>query len=199
MQESYSQIGQDLFVIEILQEKRNGIFLDIGGAWPVYLNNTYLLEKNYGWNGVSMDLEAVYDTDWKKSGRNSTFLVQDALTADYNNIIDELLKNNNTDRIDYVSIDLEPPIITLEALRKLPLNKYRFSVVTFEHDMYRSDPGHNYDQLYTLKESREIFTKNGYKLVFANMQEDWWVDGSLFEENGPYIDINKIPEDIKYK
>lgn len=199
IRESYSQIGQDLFVVDILQGKKNGVFLDIGGAWPVYLNNTYLLEKNYGWTGVSMDLEAVYANDWKHSGRNSTFLVQDALTADYKSIIQNMLKDNNTDRIDYVSIDLEPPIITLEALRKIPLDVCRFSVITFEHDMYRFNPGHNFDQLYTLRESRNLLTEDGYKLVFANMQEDWWVDGSLFEDNGSYIDIKETPKDIRYK
>lgn len=199
IEESYSQIGQDLFVKEILQEKKNGLFLDIGAAWPVYLNNTHLLEKNYGWTGVSMDLEAVYQNDWAHSGRKSTFLIQNALTADYESIIKGLLKENNADRLDYVSIDLEPPIITLEALRKLPLNLCRFSVITFEHDMYRTDPGHSFDQLYTLRESRNLFSENGYKLVFANMQEDWWVDGTLFDEGASYIDIKEMPKDIRYK
>ena len=45
IEKSYSQIGQDTFVKRLLQEKTNGLFLDIGGAWPIYLNNTYLFEK----------------------------------------------------------------------------------------------------------------------------------------------------------
>ena len=195
---TYSQIGQDAFVLDVLQDKRNGLFVDVGGAWPVYLNNTYLLEKDYGWTGVSMDLEEVYRKDWEQSGRTSTFLVQDALTADYETIFKDLLEKNNADRIDYLSVDLEPPIITLKAIQRIPFNICRFSVITFEHDSYRNDPGHDFDKLYTLKESRRLFTDNGYKLLFANMQEDWWVDGDLFEDNASYIDINELPQDIRY-
>jgi hypothetical protein len=197
-EESYSQINQDIFVKRILQEKTNGLFLDIGGAWPVYLNNTHLLEKNYNWTGTSLDLESVYKEYWKSSGRRSKFLVQDALTADYNAIITDLLTENGRDRIDYLSVDLEPPFITLQALRQVPLDKFRFSVITYETDMYRSDPGHDFDQLYTLRESRKLLSDNGYGLVFANKQEDWWIDCLLFEEFGEYIDINTEPQEMQY-
>ena len=196
-EESYSQIGQDLFVKRILQEKRNGIFLDIGGAWPIYLNNTYLFEKNYNWTGSSIELENIYATDWQ-STRKSKFLVQNALTADYQTIINELLTESNCDRIDYLSVDLEPPIITLNALMKVPFDLCRFSVITFEHDMYRNDPGHDFDQLYIMRESRKFLSNHGYKLIFANMQEDWWVDGELFDCSANSIDINSIPKDIRY-
>jgi hypothetical protein len=199
IEETYSQIRQDLFVKRILQEKNNGLFLDIGGAWPTYLNNTYLLEKNYNWTGASIELEPVYKSQWEESGRKSKFFVQDALTADYDKIITDLLTENNKDRIDYLSVDLEPPIITLEALRKVPLSKFRFSVITFEHDMYRQDPGHNEGQLYILKESRALLYNNDYRLVFANMQEDWWVDFTLFKEFDSYINIDSTPQDIQYR
>ena len=199
IEETYSQIGQDLFVKRILQEKTNGLFLDIGGAWPTYLNNTYLLEKNYNWTGASIELESVYKAQWEESKRKSKFFVQDALTADYDKIITDLLTENNKDRIDYLSVDLEPPIITLEALRKVPLSKFRFSVITFEHDMYRQDPGHNEGQLYILKESRALLYNNDYRLVFANMQEDWWVDFTLFKEFDSYINIDSTPQDTQYR
>lgn len=198
IEETYSQIKQDLFVKRILQEKTNGLFLDIGGAWPTYLNNTYLLEKNYNWTGASIELEPVYDSQWKESGRKSKFFIQDALTADYSKILTDLLIENNADRIDYLSVDLEPPIITLEALRKIPFDKFRFSVITFEHDMYRQDPGHDKDRLYTMKESRKLLSNNNYKLVFANMQEDWWIDYTLFMDYSGYIDIESLPQDILY-
>ena len=197
-EESYSQINQDIFVKRILQEKVSGLFLDIGGAWPVYLNNTYLLEKNYNWTGASIELESVYKADWESSSRKSKFFVQDALTADYDTIITDLLTENSRDRIDYLSVDLEPPFITLEALRRVPLDKFRFSVITYETDMYRADPGHDFDQLYTLRESRKLLSDNGYGLVFANKQEDWWVDCSLFGNFDNYLDIEVLPEDVQY-
>ena len=64
--------------------------------------------------------------------------------------------------------------------------------------MYRQDPGHNEGQLYTMKESRNLLYNNGYRLVFANMQEDWWVDSTLFSDFDSYISIDSIPQDTQY-
>jgi hypothetical protein len=174
MQTTFSQIGQDIFVINVLKQKKNGIFLDIGGGEPVKINNTYLLEKNYNWSGISIDNEKEYKVLWDNSNRNSdNFLIHDALTIDYDSLISDILIKNKTDRIDYLSMDLEPPQITLEVLLKFPLDKCRFSVITFEHDLYRNNS-------HILETSRELFKKYNYKLIGDNInnQEDWWIDST---------------------
>ena len=53
--ESYSQLGQDLFVINELGEKTHGFFIEIGAGDGLYLSNTYLLEKNFGWTGILVE------------------------------------------------------------------------------------------------------------------------------------------------
>ena len=113
--------------------------------------------------------------------------------------INKLLTDNKVDRIDYLSVDIEPPILTLKALQKVPLDKFRFSVITFEHDMYRTDNGHEFDQQYTMRTSRELLSSHGYSLIFANMQEDWWVDGTMFDTSNNSININTTPINILYK
>lgn len=47
-----SQNGQDLYVLEKLFYKRNGYFVEVGVGHGINISNTYVLEKNYGWNGV---------------------------------------------------------------------------------------------------------------------------------------------------
>jgi hypothetical protein len=111
---------------------------------------------------------------WDNSNRNSdNFLIHDALTIDYDSLISDILIKNKTDRIDYLSMDLEPPQITLEVLLKFPLDKCRFSVITFEHDLYRNNS-------HILETSRELFKKYNYKLIGDNInnQEDWWIDST---------------------
>lgn len=49
---SRSQIFQDLWVLHELGAKRNGYFVEFGAADGVYLSNTWLLEKEYGWKGI---------------------------------------------------------------------------------------------------------------------------------------------------
>ena len=171
---TYSQIGQDIFVNNILQEKKNGLFFDIGAGPPIFINNTYLFESDYCWDGVSIDAGELCRIQWLDSDRNSQFLCADALTLDYDNIISDLLKKHNKDRIDYLSVDLEPPSLTLEVLFKLITHtKHRFSTITFEHDSWR-------EAEHILKTSRQLLERYGYVLVADNVnnQEDWWIDGT---------------------
>jgi hypothetical protein len=49
---SYSQLGQDLEVINYYNNKDNGFFVEIGASNGIELSNTYLLEKQYKWKGI---------------------------------------------------------------------------------------------------------------------------------------------------
>lgn len=49
---SFSQIGQDLKVVEFYKQKKNGFFIEIGASDGINLSNTYLLEKQYNWTGI---------------------------------------------------------------------------------------------------------------------------------------------------
>lgn len=171
--ESYAQIGQDAFVLNLLQYKTNGLFLDIGAGPPKFISNTYLLEKKYNWAGISVELDYRSKIAWEYSDRDcSNFLYENAFDVDYDKKISDLLKKHNADRIDYLSVDLEPPHLTLEALYKvLTSTKHRFSVITFEHDVWR-------DNMHILKASRELLKSHNYQLVVDNInnQEDWYVD-----------------------
>jgi hypothetical protein len=53
--QSRSQAGQDLFVIAMLQGRRQGTWLEFGAGHPMRSNNTYLLEKRFEWSGISLD------------------------------------------------------------------------------------------------------------------------------------------------
>ena len=52
MSVSYSQLGQDVDVIEFYKYKKNGYFVDIGAYDGVDLSNTYVLETNFSWKVI---------------------------------------------------------------------------------------------------------------------------------------------------
>ena len=52
---SSSQIGQDLWVIDTLNFKKNGYFLDLGALDGKTHSNSLMLEKKYGWNGICIE------------------------------------------------------------------------------------------------------------------------------------------------
>jgi FkbM family methyltransferase len=47
-----AQIFQDLFVLFMTNEKRQGYFVEFGATNGVTLSNSYLLEKSFGWDGI---------------------------------------------------------------------------------------------------------------------------------------------------
>lgn len=53
--QSTSQLGQDLWVIDTLDYKNNGFFIDIGALDGVTHSNTFLLENKYDWNGICIE------------------------------------------------------------------------------------------------------------------------------------------------
>ena len=57
IKENYSQSMQDIFVLTMLNGKRNGVYIEIGADQPVLVNNSYLLETEYDWSGVSFEID----------------------------------------------------------------------------------------------------------------------------------------------
>ncbi len=72
MSDSYSQNGQDRFVIDtIFPGKESGVFLDVGAYDGVLHSNTYLLERDYGWTGILVEAEpSIYERC--KAARSAT-------------------------------------------------------------------------------------------------------------------------------
>ncbi len=52
---SYSQSGQDAWVIEMLNGKQGGYFVELGAGRPQWGNNTWLLERQYAWGGICIE------------------------------------------------------------------------------------------------------------------------------------------------
>jgi len=41
------QAEQDKFILNVLKEKKDGFFLEIGSNHPININNTFVLETKY--------------------------------------------------------------------------------------------------------------------------------------------------------
>jgi hypothetical protein len=177
-----SQCAQDLFVVVALRKKQGGTFLEIGSNDPIKINNTFVLESEFGWKGVMVEFDPSFLPSYVEKRKKSHHVIQDATKIDY---LNEFQKANMPSSIDYLQIDLEvenkSTLDTLIRLDQTVFDTHTFATVTFEHDIYRG----NYFE--TRKISREIFAKRGYVCVFKNvahegsMFEDWYVHPSLVD------------------
>jgi len=76
---SLSDRGQDLWVLEVLEHKRGGFFLDLGAADGFSESNTYVLEKRHGWSGICIEPNPVlFDLLTRQSNRTCN-LVSDVV------------------------------------------------------------------------------------------------------------------------
>jgi hypothetical protein len=193
IEKNYSQAYQDMFVLSMLDGKEKGTYVEVGAADPFYNNNTALLEKDFGWTGISLDINEE-EVNKFNIQRINKCLLQDATTAKY----DELFVNNGLDTvIDYLQLDVEPAEITFAVLLSIPFNKYKFRVITFEHDHY-SNSSIDYRKL-----SRKFLESQGYKRVVGDIApdsnstfEDWWVypelvDSEILTAMGDYSEKTK--------
>jgi hypothetical protein len=55
-----SQVGQDLLVMQLLNRKQNGYFVDLAANHAVSLSNTYLLERDLQWHGLCIEPNPKY-------------------------------------------------------------------------------------------------------------------------------------------
>jgi len=204
--ENYSQVMQDVFVLSCLNGKRDGFFLEIGCNHPTENSNTYLLESKYNWKGISIDI--IENEDFRKL-RKSSYFIKNALELNYGDFLEE---NKSPNIIDYLSLDIEPGTNTLACLERIPMDKYRFRVITFEHDYYSMALS---ESERVRSRQREILGNLGYTLIAGNISnygsngvmnsfEDWWVDPNLVDIKSILIlsqknDDNKYPMEILYK
>jgi FkbM family methyltransferase len=180
IKENFSQVYQDLFVLSVLKGKTNGSFLEIGGAVPFKGNNTALLEKHFNWRGLSIEFDANFAKEYREARPGTKVVENDALKIDYV----ELLSENFVPGvpIDYLQLDIEPAQNTYECMLRIPFDKYKFRVITYEHDHY-ADMTRSYRS-----KSRKFLSSKGYVLVAGDISpdgvntfEDWWVHPGLVD------------------
>ena len=156
--------------------KNDGFYVELGAYHSKNGSNTYHLETDYTWSGVSFEIVDEKREEFELNRKNPCF--GDALEFDY---LSYFKDNNFPKQIDYLQVDIDAgydenikpltPFTTLLGLITLPLTQYRFNVIVFEHDV---------NMYWRMKSSRdaqrEILDGLGYTLIWKEEHEDWWVD-----------------------
>lgn len=191
---SYSQLGQDLWVLEKFPIN-NGYFVDVGFNDGVAINNTYLLELN-GWKGIGIDpypknyenrknttiyQEAVYsqaglELQFVKHGSLSGFVNtvnhhKNILTDTKSEFIQfetktlaEILQTANAPNFIHY-MSLDTEGSEYEVLKTFPFEQYSVGCITIEHNYIQ--PQRNNIQ--------KLLESKGYKLDKPLKWDDCYV------------------------
>ncbi len=180
---SRAQALQDVFALCVAHpslEQRS--YLEVGAHQPVDFNNTFTLASDFGWHGVSIELDTAHAAAWRLRRPADRIWFTDAINLDYDKVLKEIAR---VPRIGYLQLDIEPAANTLKTLKKVMESVFRFDCITFETDVYTGDTKPR-------QESRAILNALGYRLFAADVMvefppssgnlvafEDWWVDTQL--------------------
>lgn len=172
-----SQAQQDRFALEIIGHK--GTYLEVGAHLPKKRSNTYNLECVFGWEGLSIELDyKKYHTAWKDcKERTNPIVWDDATLLDYKNLCKNYGLQN---KINYLSIDIEPPENTFAALKKIINDGLSFDIITFEHDLYQSM--HNYHDIacdFLIPKGYKVAVFDVYHKKESKIFETWFVSKDI--------------------
>ncbi len=189
----FSQSGQDQFAYNLSGD--NGFYLEIGAHHPLINSNSYKLEVNCGWKGVSIEYDESYKKSWDKCiERKNPILWNDAFEMNYIDIRNKFFMPN---RINYLSCDIEPPENTFNILTKVINEGLEFDFISYEHDKYNS--GDKYEVLsekFLLSKNYKIAIKDVYSRSKKHkIYETWFINKDIDFENISYDDWKKT----KYK
>ena len=187
-----SEIGQDKWVlVKMFPEVINGFFLDVGSGHGTIGSNTKALEER-GWKGICVDpfpthmegrtcemvkevvssvsgqrvkfhthagLGGIADTlgKWKEEASKSPAVELTTVT------LAEILEREKAPAfIHFLSLDIEGA--ELDALRGIPLDKYRFGAMAIEHN--EEEPKRS--------DILKFLEGHGYRRTHSYLQDDFY-------------------------
>jgi hypothetical protein len=173
----YSEAGQDIFALNLIG--KNGTYLEVGGFKPKLDSNTYILETQNNWKGITIEFKKELQSLWSScKERKNRIYFEDALKFDYKTALEE---NNLPLHLNYLSCDIDPRDKTFAALKKILKEGLSFDFISFEHDDYTSDVSYH-------KLVSEYLIPKGYKIAVNNIYpknkknkifETWFVSSKI--------------------
>jgi hypothetical protein len=168
------------FALRFCGDKENGTYVEVGSSDWLHFNNTYMLEKEFGWTGVGIEIEEHYVEGHKKN-RSNPCILGDATTFNWDKYFEE---NNFPKQIDHLSIDTDTS--NLLSLMNIPLSRYRFSTIVVE-SRESSNLALDIDQV-VKRVQREILARYNYTLVGSGYTDDFWIDNTYLKLQGNQFD-----------
>jgi FkbM family methyltransferase len=203
---SKSQIRQDLFALTANDFKRNGYFVEFGATDGVSLNNTHLLETEFGWKGILVEPAKMWHNNlklnrqahistscvWSDSGKNIEFIeasipelstVQEYVKCDSHAGARQILKTYAVETIslnDLLAQYEAPNIVDYMSIDTEGSEYLILSTVDFSKWKFRViTVEHNFTDKREM--IQDLLALNGYLRVCeeASSFDDWYLNREL--------------------
>ena len=196
---SNSQFGQEILALTINNWKRNGFFVEFGALDGKTHSNTYMLEKEFGWNGIVAECGMRWEQEllrnrkckiersavWKETGKELIFIdcespglstLEEYRESDGHALLREKGKSYKVKTIS---------LIDLLRKHESPKRIDYMSIDTegSEWDILRDFPFKNYEiGVLTIEHNFNLNREKIQKLLFANGFKQIYYDLSEIED-----------------
>jgi hypothetical protein len=164
------------FALRLCGDKENGTYVEIGSSHWLENNHTYMLEKEFGWKGVGIEIEDHYVKEYINN-RSNPCIRDDATTFNWDRYFED---NNFPKQIDHLSIDTDQT--NLLSLINMPLSRYRFSTIVIENKEYHNGSSGIDNKVQKIQQ--EILSRYNYTLIGSGYTDDFWIDNTYLDLQG---------------
>lgn len=190
---SYAQFSQDLKVLKHLNYKKNGYFIEVGAANGIYMSNTYLLEKDYNWEGICIE---PLEDEFNQLKKNRKAITLRLAVYDKNDEEVEIVKaaglsgiKDDIDKYDYVKNN----------------ESFKIKTKTLTRILDENNAPNNIDYLSLDTEGSELKILQGidfdkYKFKYINIEHNFvepkrtQMKKLLSEKNYKFIEENDVDD-----
>lgn len=195
-----SQYGQDKYISSLVNNKRDGYFVELGACDGVMFSNSHYFEKSLGWNGVLIEPNPYFYEDLKKNrkcnisnklcdgeaGKEIDFLIAGPISGVLNDKSGYWVKQNlNNQKIKLTTTTLSDVLDEFHSPYKidflsLDVEGSEYNILkTFPFDKYTFHfmcIEHNecYDGSENKNNIRELLISKGYTLIKESNIDDFY-------------------------
>jgi FkbM family methyltransferase len=120
-QNQYSQGNEEVIIRDFFEDRRDGVFLDVGSSTPIQFSTTYYLEKHLGWTGIAIDALKQHAKSYRKERPHTKFFSyfvtdQSGTKVDFYHVLYATGLSSGTEPTNTQNRKISVPTITLNDL-----------------------------------------------------------------------------------
>ncbi len=195
---SFAQNNEDQIVIDLFL-KRNievGIFLEFGAWDGVHLSNCKLFADN-NWSGffVEGDFSRFQECLKNYKHNNKIKVLNKFINENYT--LDDLIKENNIDKIDVISIDIDGK--DLKVLKKLKLIKPKVIIIEFNSSIpfdveCEDNVGGDGNSFLSIN---NYLSENNYELINCTLSNLIFIEKDFNKNMDKKMEVSQMIEKLK--
>ncbi len=195
---SFAQNNEDRIVIDLFFKKniKNGVFIEFGAWDGIHLSNCKLL-ADHNWSGFFIEGNSLRFEDCKKNYKDNNKIKVLNKFIDEKYSLDDLIKENNIDKIDVLSIDIDGKDLT--ELKRLTLVKPKVIIIeynsTIPFDVECEDNiGGNGSSYLSINNH---LSKNNYELINFTVFNLIFIEKDFNQNENKKVEVFEMIEKLK--